>query len=76
MADNFAYKSKNHPLGVDVSKVSKLYGNRRTVVHAFLEDDSIDRDQFLNSQMNIFEFIELQLGYTIPAPLKKKQLLP
>jgi hypothetical protein len=63
--------SDQNPLGIDIEKVSKYYGNRRTVVHAFLTDKSRTPEVITNSQLNVFELIELQLGYPIPTKIRK-----
>lgn len=63
--------SDNSPLGIDIEKVSRFYGNRRTVVHAFLTDKSRTPEVITDSQLNVFELIELQLGYPIPIKIRK-----
>ena len=63
--------SDSHPLGIDVEKVSKLYGNRRTVVRAFLMEKSNKPNTIAASKLNVFELIELQLGYPIPTKIRK-----
>ena len=63
--------SDQNPLGVDIEKVAKYYGNRRTVVHAFLTDKSRTPEVITQSQLNVFELIELQLGYPIPTKIRK-----
>lgn len=63
--------SDSHPLGIDIEKVSTLYGNRRTVVRAFLLDKSKKPNAIAASELSIFELIELQLGYPIPTKVRK-----
>ena len=63
--------SEQNPLGIDIEKVSKYYGNRRTVVRAFLTDKSRTPEVITKSQLNVFELIELQLGYPIPTKIRK-----
>ena len=63
--------SDSSPLGIDIDKVAKFYGNRRTVVEAFLKDKSRTPEVITQSQLNVFELIELQLGYPIPTKIRK-----
>lgn len=63
--------SDRNSLGVDIKKVAKFYGNRRTVVEAFLTDKSRTPEVITQSQLNVFELIELQLGYPIPTKIRK-----
>ncbi|PWL27647.1 MAG: hypothetical protein DCO96_10085 [Fluviicola sp. XM-24bin1] len=63
--------SDKSPLGIDIDKVAKYYGNRRTVVQAFLKDKSRTPKVITQSQLNVFELIELQLGYPIPTKTRK-----
>lgn len=63
--------SDQNPLGIDIEKVSQYYGNRRTVVRAFLTDKSRTPEIITKSQLNVFELIELQLGYPIPTKIRK-----
>lgn len=63
--------SDHSPLGIDIEKVSLYYGNRRTVVRAFLTDKSRTPEIITKSQLNVFELIELQLGYPIPTKIRK-----
>lgn len=68
---NLQIASEKSPLGIDIDKVSGFYGNRRTVVRAFLTHKCKEPDLITNSQLNIFELIELQLGYPIPTKIRK-----
>ena len=63
--------SDQNPLGVDIEKVARYYGNRRTVVQAYLTDKSKTPEIITQSQLNVFELIELQLGYPIPTKIRK-----
>ncbi|GAB5416026.1 MAG: hypothetical protein Crog4KO_13900 [Crocinitomicaceae bacterium] len=63
--------SDHSPLGVDIDKVSMYYGNRKTVVRAFLTDKSRTPEVITQSELNVFELIELQLGYPIPTKIRK-----
>ncbi len=63
--------SDQSPLGIDIDKVSMYYGNRKTVVRAFLTDKSHTPEVITETQLNVFEFIELQLGYPIPTKIRK-----
>ncbi|MCR9174071.1 MAG: hypothetical protein NXI10_16335 [bacterium] len=63
--------SDSNPLGIDIEKVAKYYGNRRTVVRAFLLDKSRTPEVITQSQLNVFELIELQLGYPVPTKIRK-----
>jgi len=64
-------KLDHSPLGIDIDKVSMYYGNRRTVVRAFLNDKSHTPEVITQSPLNVFELIELQLGYPIPTKIRK-----
>ncbi|XOV68642.1 MAG: hypothetical protein ACFHU9_05565 [Fluviicola sp.] len=63
--------SDNNPLGVEIEKVAKFYGNRRTVVQAFLKDMSRTPEVLTDSELNVFELIELQLSYPVPTKIRK-----
>lgn len=63
--------SEKEPLGVDIHKVAAYYGNRRTVVLAFLKDKSKSPEVDALRKIDVFELIELQLGYPIPSKIKK-----
>ncbi len=63
--------SEKEPLGVDIYKVAAFYGNRRTVVLAFLKDKSKSPEVDAIRKIDVFELIELQLGYPIPSKIKK-----
>jgi len=56
---------------IDIDKVSLLYGNRKTVVHAFLTDKLKNHETIEGMDISIFELIELQLGYPIPIKIRK-----
>jgi hypothetical protein len=49
--------------------VASLYGNRKTVVAAFLKDKCGNASIQLSTFMDVYELIELKLGY--PLPLKR-----
>ena len=51
--------------------VASLYGNRRTVVAAFLKDKCMQDSIKYSTRLDIYEFIELKLGYPIPIKRKK-----
>ncbi len=71
---NLDIYSSTDPKHIDIEKVSKLYGNRRTVVNAFLNDKLKNGQLIHGSDLSIFEIIELQLGYPIPSKIKKGEL--
>lgn len=64
------YVSSNNTR-IDIDKVSQLYGNRKTVVFAFLTDKLKNHEMIHGMDISIFELIELQLGYPIPIKIRK-----
>ena len=46
--------------------ISDLYGNRKTVVAAFLKDKCRNSSLVYLTYLDIYELIELKLGYPIP----------
>jgi hypothetical protein len=54
--------------------VASLYGNRRTVVAAFLKDKCAQSPIKYSTHLDVFELIELKLGYPIPLKRIKAQL--
>lgn len=55
---------------MNIEEIAAYYGNRRTVVHAFLTDQMHKSDLFQNSELSVFEIIELRLSYPIPRKIK------
>ena len=47
--------------------VSNLYGNRKTVVAAFLKDKCRSSVIEFSTHLDVYELIELKLGYPIPV---------
>lgn len=64
--------SEDQPLGVNIEYAASFFGNRRTVVETFLTEKSKDIETFKANQLNVFELIELQLGYPIPTKALKE----
>ena len=53
--------------------VASLYGNRKTVVAAFLKDKCRNSPIQYSTHLDIYELIELKLGYPIPLKRLKTQ---
>lgn len=53
--------------------ISDLYGNRKTVVAAFLKDKCKTSSLVYLTYLDIYELIELKLGYPIPVKRLKIQ---
>jgi len=58
---------------IDIDTISKLYGNRRTVVETFLTTKSEDLQILDESPLSVYDYIEIELGYPVPSKLKKRR---
>lgn len=59
----------------DLTYIAALYGNRKTVVAAFLKDKCRNSPIQHSTYLDIYELIELKLGYPIPLKRLKKSII-